>query len=299
MSTTEDILIPNKSMHKDTTFSPFTISCGKKLHNYTRPAVMGILNATPDSFYDGGRYTDEETILRRAEQILSEGADIIDIGVVSTRSGATLLAPEVEAERLAPIVKLVRSQFPEAVISVDTCYALPAEKAVEAGADIINDISGGQFDDEMFPTVGRLKVPYILMHTKGTPDHMQDNPHYDDILQEVAHYFSERLEALYRLGVNDVILDPGFGFAKSLDDNYDLFRQLPELIQLFPNEAMLVAVSRKTMIYRLLGTTPQEALPGTLTLGIEALRAGAQLLRVHDVKETVQSIQVYNKLISK
>lgn len=279
-------------MRKDTTFSEFSI----KMHTFHRPAVMGILNATPDSFYDGGRYQEEDTILSRARQIVEEGADIIDIGVVSSRPGAILLPPEEEAARLAPVVRMVRSEFPHMLISVDTCFSLPAARAVEAGADIINDISGGQFDSEMFPTVASLKVPYILMHTKGTPDHMQDNPHYDDILQEVAFYFSQKLDQLYRLGVNDVILDPGFGFAKSLDDNYDLFRQLPELIQLFPNEAMLVAISRKSMIYRLMGTTPQEALPGTIALNIAALQSGAQLLRVHDVKETIQAMKVMEKL---
>lgn len=257
---------------------------------------MGILNATADSFYDGGRYTDEETIVRRAQQIVAEGADIIDIGVVSSRPGAQLLAPEEEAARLAPIVALVRKHLPDAIISVDTCFSLPARKAVEAGADIINDISGGQFDNKMFPTVAQLGAPYILMHTIGTPDHMQDNPHYDDILKEVAFYFSSKLEQLYRLGAKDVILDPGFGFAKTLDDNYDLFRQLPELIKLFPDNPMLVAVSRKSMIYKLMGTTPDEAMPGTLTLGVMALEYGAQMLRVHDVKETVQSIKIYQKL---
>ncbi|MCQ2300450.1 MAG: dihydropteroate synthase [Bacteroidales bacterium] len=283
-------------MHKDTTFSPFTIKLGEKLHTFSSPVVMGILNATADSFYDGGRYTDEETIVRRAQQIVAEGADIIDIGVVSSRPGAQLLAPEEEAARLAPIVALVRKSLPDAIISVDTCFSLPARKAVEAGADIINDISGGQFDNKMFPTVAQLGVPYILMHTIGTPDHMQDNPHYDDILKEVAFYFSSKLEQLYRLGAKDVILDPGFGFAKTLDDNYDLFRQLPELIKLFPDNPMLVAVSRKSMIYKLMGTTPDEAMPGTLTLGVMALEYGAQMLRVHDVKETVQSIKIYQKL---
>jgi len=291
-STTHTI---NENMRKDTTFSEFSI----KMHTFHHPAVMGILNATPDSFYDGGRYQDEETIISRARQIVEEGADIIDIGVVSSRPGAMLLPPNEEAARLIPVVKMVRREFPDMLISVDTCFSLPAARAIEAGADIINDISGGQFDQEMFPTMASLKVPYILMHTQGTPDHMQDNPHYDDILQDVAYYFSQKLDQLYRLGLNDVILDPGFGFAKSLDDNYDLFRLLPELIQLFPHEPMLVAISRKSMIYRLLNITPQDALPGTIALNIAALQAGAKLLRVHDVKETVQAIRVMEKLNSK
>lgn len=283
-------------MSKDTTFSPISIVCRKKLHTFSRPAVMGILNITPDSFYDGGRYVNLESILARAEQIITEGADIIDIGASSSRPGAQLVEPNEEAARLVPVIKMIRERFPDSIISVDTCYSIPAERSIEAGADIINDISGGQFDDRMIPLVAEMGVPYILMHTQGKPDHMQDNPHYDNILQEVALYFSQRLERLYRLGARDVILDPGFGFAKTLDDNYQLFSQLPELKQLFPNEPLLVAVSRKSMIYKLDGTTPQDAMPGTLVLGSEALRMGAQLLRVHDVKETVQTINVLQKL---
>ena len=283
-------------MYKDTTFLSFSITCGEKIHSFSSPVVMGILNATPDSFFDGGRYTDEVSILRRADQIVDEGADIIDIGVVSSRPGAQLLSPEAEADRLAPVVRLVRSRYPQMLISVDTCFSLPARKAVEAGADIVNDISGGQFDPEMFATVADLRVPYILMHTQGTPDHMQDNPHYDNILQEVCYYLSERLETLYRLGVNDVVIDPGFGFGKTLDDNYRLFRQLLELRMLFPRTPLLVGVSRKSMIYKLLNTTPDQVLAGTVALQMQALDFGAQILRVHDVKETVQTIQIYNKI---
>lgn len=257
---------------------------------------MGILNATPDSFYDGGRYLGAAAIESRARQIVEEGADIIDIGVVSSRPGALLLSPEEEAQRLVPVVEQVRQLYPEALISVDTCFSLPARMAVQAGADIINDISGGQFDEAMFDTVAQLQVPYILMHTQGTPDHMQDNPHYEDILQEVALYFSERVNKLHRLGVCDIILDPGFGFAKTLDDNYRLFNRLPQLQQLFPQLPLLVALSRKSMMYRLLDTTPQEVLPATLALDILAINQGAQLIRVHDVKEAVQSVNVWMKL---
>ena len=283
-------------MHKDTTFSAFTICCGKKTHSFTRPVVMGILNATADSFYDGGRYTNEAAIMERADRIVQEGADIIDIGVVSSRPGAELLPPQEEAQRLAPIVAMVRSRYPDMLISVDTCFSLPARMAVEAGADIINDISGGQFDEMMFQTVAQLQVPYILMHTVGTPDHMQDNPHYDNILEDVAFYFSERVNKLHRLGVKDIILDPGFGFAKTLDDNYRLFNRLPMLQKLFPDLPLLVALSRKSMIYRLTGETPADALPGTLALDILAIEQGAQLIRVHDVKEAVQTIKVWEHL---
>src|SRR5574344_53924 len=280
-------------MDKGTKFSSFTITCSKKMYTFTRPVVMGILNVTSDSFYDGGRYTDEKAILARAQQILDEGADIIDVGVVSSRPGAQLLLPQEEAERLQPVVALLRSHFSEALISVDTCYSLPARKAVEAGANIINDISGGQFDAQMFATVADLHVPYILMHTKGTPDCMQNNAHYDDIVSEVAYYFSAKLEQLYTLGVCDVIIDPGFGFAKTLDDNYRLFAQLPILKQLFPRQPLLVATSRKSMIYNLLKETPNDVLAGSLALNVQALNFGAQLLRVHDVKETIQTIQIF------
>ncbi len=283
-------------MNKDTKFSTFTICCGKKNLSFDRPVVMGILNSTSDSFYDGGRYTDAEAIERRARQIFDEGADIIDIGVVSTRPGALLLSPEEESTRLVSVVKRVRGLFPDVIISVDTCFSLPARKAIEAGADIVNDISGGQFDEAMFPTVAELQVPYILMHTQGTPDHMQDNPHYDDILQEVAQYFSQRVSQLHLLGVRDIILDPGFGFGKTLDDNYRLFNRLPQLKQLFPHLPLLVALSRKSMMYRLLGTTPDEVLPSTLALDMLAVDRGAQLIRVHDVKEAVQTMRVWSHL---
>lgn len=283
-------------MNKDTKFSTFTICCGKKILSFDRPVVMGILNSTSDSFYDGGRYTDAEAIERRARQIFDEGADIIDIGVVSTRPGALLLSPEEESTRLVSVVKRVRGLFPDVIISVDTCFSFPARKAIEAGADIVNDISGGQFDEAMFPTVAELQVPYILMHTQGTPDHMQDNPHYDDILQEVAQYFSQRVSQLHLLGVRDIILDPGFGFGKTLDDNYRLFNRLPQLKQLFPHLPLLVALSRKSMMYRLLGTTPDEVLPSTLALDMLAVDRGAQLIRVHDVKEAVQTMRVWSHL---
>ena len=269
---------------------------GKKILSFDRPVVMWILNSTSDSFYDGGRYTDAEAIERRARQIFDEGADIIDIGVVSTRPGALLLSPEEESTRLVSVVKRVRGLFPDVIISVDTCFSLPARKAIEAGADIVNDISGGQFDEAMFPTVAELQVPYILMHTQGTPDHMQDNPHYDDILQEVAQYFSQRVSQLHLLGVRDIILDPGFGFGKTLDDNYRLFNRLPQLKQLFPHLPLLVALSRKSMMYRLLGTTPDEVLPSTLALDMLAVDRGAQLIRVHDVKEAVQTMRVWSHL---
>lgn len=283
-------------MSENYSFSPFTIRFGGRLVRFDRPAVMGILNVTPDSFYDGGRHLDPSQWVSHARRMLDEGADIIDIGVVSTRPGAQLLSPEAETERLVPVVEAVRSGCPSALISVDTCYALPASKAVAAGADMINDISGGAFDESMFPTVAALQVPYVLMHNLATPDHMQDNPHYDDILQSVVSFFSERLDRLHRLGVADVVIDPGFGFSKTLDHNYQLFAELGNLRRLFPTTPLLVAISRKSMIYKLLDTNPDGALTGTTALHAAALLAGAQMLRVHDVKEARQTIAVIGRL---
>lgn len=270
---------------------------GRRIVRFEHPAVMGILNVTPDSFYDGGRYLGKDQMVERAVQMVEDGADIIDIGAVSTRPGAKLLPPDEESERLVAAVTAVRQRLPQTPISVDTCFSLPAKAAVEAGADIVNDISGGAFDKEMFSTVAELGVPYVLMHNLTTPDRMQGCHVYTDIVQEVAYFFSERLDILRRLGVGDVIIDPGFGFSKSLDDNYDLFAGLGELRELFPTTPLLVAISRKSMIYKLLDTNPDEALTGTVALHAAALLAGAQMLRAHDVKQARQTIAVVEKLM--
>ena len=278
---------------KDTKFSPFSIICQQKLITFSKPVVMGILNITPDSFYDGGKYTTEEHILQRAHQIIEQGADIIDLGAVSSRPGATLLPPEEERDHLVPIIKLLRKEFPSALLSVDTCWSLPAEASINAGADIINDISGGQFDPQMLSTIAQLQVPYILMHTRGLPGDMQQHTQYNDIVQDLALYFSQQLEKLYKLGGKDVILDPGFGFAKTLTQNYELMYRLDQLISLF-DEPMLVGISRKSMIFKLLNTTPQETLNGTTVLNTMALLKGASILRVHDVKEAVEIVKMLN-----
>ncbi len=274
-------------------FKPFTLNCGGTLHHFRRPAVMGILNATPDSFYDGGRHNSDGAVVAHARKLLDDGADILDLGCVSTRPGAQLMEPGQEAEKLARLVRLLRREFPTTLLSVDTCFALPAAMALDEGADIVNDISGGMFDDEMFRTVAQYHVPYILMHNTATPDRMQQHPHYDDILQEMTLYFSQRLEQLYKLGLNDVILDPGFGFGKTLEHNYTVFRHLSLFRQLFPNEPLLVALSRKSMIYKALNITPDEALAGTIALDAQALQMGAQLLRVHDVKEALHTAKLF------
>ncbi|MBO4586830.1 MAG: dihydropteroate synthase [Bacteroidales bacterium] len=272
-------------------FTSFSITAQGRLVTYDRPAVMGILNVTPDSFYDGGRHNDPAALVDHARWLLAEGADIIDIGVVSSRPGAQLLPPETEAQRLTEAVKLVRSAFPEAILSVDTCYSLPARKAVEAGADIINDISGGQFDKEMFQVVANLQVPYILMHNRALPSEMQQHTGYDDIVDNLTKYFSQRLDTLYRLGVKDIWIDPGFGFAKTVEENYELLHRLDELTSQF-REPLLTALSRKSMIYKKLNTTPEEALNGTIALDAVALEKGSRLLRVHDPRPAVETIKI-------
>ncbi len=272
-------------------YIPFSITVHGRLVTFERPAVMGILNITPDSFYDGGRHTTPDAILAHARQLLADGADIIDIGASSSRPGAQLIAPDVEAERLVSAIKLIRQEFPDTILSVDTCYSLPARRAIEAGADIINDISGGQFDDQMFPTVAALQVPYILMHNRALPSEMQQHTGYDDIIDDLTKYFSRHLDTLYRLGVKDVWIDPGFGFAKSVAENYELLRRLDELTTLF-REPLLTALSRKSMIYKPLGVTPDEALNGTIALDAIALAKGSRLLRVHDPKPALETIQL-------
>lgn len=275
-------------------FSSFSATFGNRRTTFARPVIMGVLNATPDSFYDGGRHTTPDAVLSHARQLLAEGADIIDLGVVSSRPGAQLLPPDEEARRLTPLVALLRNELPQGtIISVDTCFSLPAAHAVEAGADIINDISGGQFDPQMFPTVASLHVPYILMHTQGKPDTMQrpENTQHDDIIADLADYFQQQLDTLHRLGVEQVWLDPGFCFAKTLEQNYEILHRLPELIARFPQQPMLVALSNKSMITKRLAASslppaPHDApLPdselGTLALNTLALAHGASLLRVH------------------
>lgn len=274
-------------------FTPFTITVHGRLASFQRPVIMGILNITPDSFYDGGRHNPPDAMLGHARWLLDEGADIIDIGAASSRPGAQLLPPDIEAQRLTEAVTLLRRELPDAILSVDTCYSLPARHAIEAGADIVNDISGGQFDPEMFSTIAEMQVPYILMHNRALPSEMQQHTGYNDIVDDLTKYFSQRLDNLYRLGVKDVWLDPGFGFAKTVEENHELLHRLDELTSLF-REPMLAALSRKSMIYKPLGITPDEALPGTIALDTIALLKGVRLLRVHDPRPALQTIQLLN-----
>ena len=273
-----------------------TIRTKNGLLSFGEPVIMGILNVTEDSFYDGGRYTNQDSICRRASQILEEGGDIIDIGAVSTRPGAKDLSEEEEVRRIREAVLLVRSQFPKAVISVDTWRASVAQTAVDSGADIINDVSGGTFDPDMIPTIGRLQVPYILMHTPAKPDTMQQHTEYKDILSEMVQFFGQQLEKLHQVHVHDIILDPGFGFGKTLEQNYFVLNNL-DAFKVF-DLPILVGISRKSMIYKLLETTPDNALNGTTVVNTLALTKGAAILRVHDVREAVEARKICHEFMS-
>lgn len=272
-----------------------TLNLRGKLYSLCEPKIMGILNVTPDSFYAESRTSDEEHIAARVQQLMDDGADMIDIGGYSSRSGADDVSPEEEMNRLRRGLRVVRRLYPEVPISVDTFRADVARMCVEEeGADIINDISGGMMDRQMFRTVARLGVPYILMHMQGTPDTMQQAPHYYNLRREVMLYFAERIDRLCQMGAKDIIVDPGFGFGKTLEHNYELFHHLDDF-NLF-NLPLLVGISRKSMIYKLLGGTPQTSLNGTTVLNTIALMKGAHILRVHDVKEAVEAKRIVMKM---
>ena len=274
----------------------YTINANGQLIDLGTPQVMGILNVTPDSFYSGSRKQTETEIAERVEQILAEGGQMIDIGAYSSRPNADDVSTKEEMERLRRGLRILREKAPYAIVSVDTFRADVAKMCVEEyGVQIVNDISGGELDKEMFPTVAHLGVPYVLMHMKGTPQTMQEAPHYDDLMKEVLLYFAEKIQQLRDLGQKDIILDPGFGFAKTLEHNYELLSHL-EALQIF-ELPILVGVSRKSMIYKLLGTTAQEALNGTTVLNTICLMKGcANILRVHDVKECVEAVNIYQQL---
>ncbi len=276
----------------------YTINVNGTLMDLSTPRVMGIVNVTPDSFFAGSRTQTEADIARRVEQLLTEGADILDLGGYSSRSGAADVSPAKECERLRLGLSVIRRVCPDAVVSVDTFRADVARMCVEEyGAAIINDISGGELDAEMFPTVARLGVPYILMHMQGTPQTMQDKPRYDDLLRDVFLYFARKVQQLRDLGQKDIILDPGFGFGKTLEDNYTLLAHLEEFASVF-QLPVLVGVSRKSMITKLLGITPAEALNGTTVLNTLCLTKGAAILRVHDVRPAVEAVRLVQAMQS-
>jgi dihydropteroate synthase len=266
----------------------FTFNSKGRLLTFHRPLIMGIINRTPDSFYSGSRFTDDEHLLQHAGKMIREGADILDIGGQSTRPQAELIGEEDELRRVIGAIDLLHRQWPHLTLSVDTWYSRVASEAVAAGASMVNDISGGLLDPEMLHTVGRLKVPYVCMHSKGTPATMNGEAVYEDVVREVLDFFIRRLEACRRAGIHDVILDPGLGFAKTSGHNFQLLRRL-SLFRI-TGKPLLLGVSRKSTIYRTLGITPEEALNGTTVLHTIGLLNGADILRVHDVRETREAI---------
>ncbi|WP_412476525.1 dihydropteroate synthase [Flavobacterium sp. TBRC 19031] len=274
-----------------------TINCRGTLIDLTLPKVMGILNITPNSFYDGGKYTNEKQCLAQVEKMLFEGATFIDIGAYSSKPSAEFVSETEEIARLVPAVQLILKHFPEALISVDTFRANVAKAALEAGASIVNDIAAGSLDEQMMQTVAEFQVPYIMMHMKGNPQTMQSLAQYDNVTKEVLFYFSEKIAQARSFGINDLIIDPGFGFAKTIGQNFELLSHLElfERLQL----PILVGVSRKSMIYKTLGTTAELALNGTTVLNTIALQKGSNILRVHDVKEAIECVKLHQNLMAK
>lgn len=274
----------------------YTLNLGGQLLSLATPRVMGILNVTPDSFYDGSRCPEKAEITERVHTIVREGADIIDIGGYSSRPHAADISPDEEMRRLSVGLDIIRKHYPDAFVSVDTFRAEVARRCVEEyGVQIINDISGGELDHKMFETAADLHVPYILMHMRGTPDTMMTLTDYDNLIGDMLYYFSERIARLESLGVNDIIIDPGFGFSKTLDDNYLLMKHLDEFARI--GLPLLVGISRKSMIYKYFGTTPAESLNGTTALNVLALLGGANILRVHDVREAVEAVRIVCKTL--
>ena len=277
-------------------FPQTTLNCNGTLLDLSEPIVMGILNVTPDSFYDGGRFLKEKDILMQVEKMLTEGASIIDIGGMSSRPGAVLISNEEEIERVIPTIRLIKKTFPEAILSVDTWRSEVTRCSVEEGVGMINDISGGQYDVHLFETVASFKnIPFVLMHIKGTPDSMQLAPHYENVLEEILKYFIEKAGLLRELGVKDIVLDPGFGFGKTITHNYEILKNMHVFkIMEMP---ILAGISRKSMIYKYLDIEPKDALNGTSALHMIALQQGAKILRVHDVKEAIEIIKLYKMFV--
>lgn len=271
-----------------------TINCKGTLIDLSTPKVMGILNLTPDSFYDGGSYEKMDEALHQVEKMQREGATFIDIGAYSSRPGADHISEAEELSRLIPIVEKLVSTYPDIILSVDTFRSPVAKSAITAGAAIINDISAGKLDEDMMETVGELQVPYIMMHMRGTPQTMKSLIDYEDVTKEVIQYFSERIAVCRSYKINDLIIDPGFGFAKSADQNFELLAHLDQFYML--ETPLLAGLSRKSMIYKTLDTTASEALNGTTALHMIALQSGAKILRVHDVKEAMQCVKLYEAL---
>jgi len=273
-------------------FDPhLTLNCAGKLLSLEDPIVMGVLNLNEHSFYDGGKYENVNIMLQQVEKMISEGATIIDIGGMSSRPGAEIINEEEEQKRVLPIIKAIKKHFSQTIISIDTVRSSVAKSSVENGASIVNDISAGSIDKNLFQTVADLGVPYILMHMQGKPESMQDLPDYQDVTQQVFDFFIEKIGNLRKLGVKDIIIDPGFGFGKTIEHNYQLLKKITifDILEL----PLLIGISRKSMIYKVLDISPQEALNGTTVLNTLALERGAKILRVHDVKEAVETVKLF------
>ena len=262
--------------------------------NFSVPKIMGILNITPDSFYDGGRYNSKEKIQRQIEKMVISGADIIDVGGYSSRPGAKDISIEDELNRVIPVIEIIKKKFPETIVSIDTFRSRVASEAIISGADIVNDISGGNLDSNMFETVSKHKVPYILMHMRGNPENMMSKTNYENVTKDVCKYFSQRIEKAHSYGINDVIIDPGFGFSKTTQQNYELLNNL-DFFKEF-QRPIIIGISRKSMIYKTLNTTPDKALNGSSVLHTISLMKGAIILRTHDVKEAVECVKIVSQL---
>ncbi|MGJ8743700.1 dihydropteroate synthase [Polaribacter sp.] len=273
-----------------------TINCKGVLVEVSSPKVMGILNITPDSFYDGGSYKNESDILYQVEKMLTEGATFIDVGAYSSRPGAKHISQEEELNRIVPVIHLLVKNFPEIIISVDTFRSKVAQETIHAGAAIVNDISGGKMDAKMFETVANLQVPYILMHMLGTPQNMQKNPVYEDVVKEIVSFFAAQMHKLHQLKLNDIIIDVGFGFGKTNAHNFEILKNLSLFKSL--DTPILAGISRKSMLYKTLDISAQEALNATTSANTIALLNGANILRVHDVKEAVEAVKIVNKILS-
>jgi dihydropteroate synthase len=271
-----------------------TLQSKGRLIDISTPVIMGILNATPDSFYNKGRESDADSILRNAERMLSEGAAILDVGGASTKPGSGIIAPDEELRRVLPVLEALHRRFPDAWLSVDTYHSRVAKEAVAAGASIINDVSSGSIDSDMIATVAKLQVPYIAMHMQGTPATMQQNPQYNNVTQDILNYLRTTIDTCEAAGIKDIIIDPGFGFGKTLEHNYELLRNMHTLRML--GKPILAGISRKGMVWKALGTTPDEALNGTTALHMIALQQGANILRVHDVKVATEVVTLLRYL---
>lgn len=290
----EDFRILNTTIFLTEYRKRMTINCKGQLIDLTIPKIMGILNVTPNSFFDGGKYKNESEILSRVEKMSSEGATFIDVGAYSSKPSAEFVSEQEEISRIIPVLNLILKHFPETILSIDTFRAEVAKASIESGAAIINDISAGHLDEKMLETVAKYSVPYIMMHMKGTPQTMQTLTQYNDIVKEMLFYFSERIAKARSFGINDLIMDPGFGFAKTVEQNYEVFQKLDlfNLLEL----PMLIGISRKSMIYKTLNSNAEEALNGTTVLNTIALTKGAKILRVHDVKEAMECVTLFNKI---